>query len=106
MCGADPPGGFDATHAWHVNVHQHDPRPAVRNEFDRGFTSLAFAGHDEIVHDSQGGGGSPPETGLVVNDPDPHPLVPHLGIMPGRRVAHHGVHTTLSMVTTLLSRGA
>src|SRR5271166_1935856 len=77
MCGADSPRGFDATHSWHVNIHQHDPGTAVRNEFDRGFTGLALTGHDESLRGSHGGGRSQPETGLVVDHPDPHPLVRH-----------------------------
>src|SRR5580693_3294497 len=101
MCAPDSPRGFDATHSWHVNIHQHDPYTTVRNEFDRGFTSLAFAGHHEIVHGSQGGDCREPETGLVVNDPNGHPLVRHLDIVAGPACrtpwcTHHtfGVHTT------------
>src|SRR5690242_15345295 len=100
MCGADSARGFDTTHPWHVNIHQHDPGTAGSKEFDRGFTSPAFAGHDEIVHDGQGGGCSHAETGLIVDNPYSHPLVRHLGIVPGRCGAHHGVHTTVSVVCT------
>ena len=57
---------------------KHDPGAAVRNEFDCGFTRLAFAGHDEILRGSHGGGGRTPETGLVVDNPNPHPLLHHL----------------------------
>ena len=107
MCGADSPRGFDATHSWHLNIHQHHPYTAVRNEFDRGFTGLAFAGHDEIVNGSQGGGGSQPETGLVVDDPDSHPLVGHLGNRGGpiSRTPWCVHHTFHGVIHTLLSRG-
>src|ERR1700722_4304297 len=107
MCGADSPRGFDATHSRHVNIHQHDPYTAVRNEFDRGFTSVAFAGHDEIVHGSHGGGGSEPKTGLVVDHPHPHPLVRHSwhDAAPICRTPWCTHHTFNGVYITLLCRG-
>src|ERR1700736_3864342 len=46
----DLPGGFDSPHSGHVDIHQHDVSGAVSNEFDGGFTRIAFARHHEVVH--------------------------------------------------------
>src|SRR3984957_2925827 len=95
MCGADPPGGFDATHSWHMNVHQHDPSTTVRDEFDCGFASFAIAAHREILRGSNSGSCREPKTGLVIDNPDPHPFVRHLRMMRHDFVPHDGVHTTI-----------
>src|SRR6201999_3626393 len=96
MCGAEPPGGFDTTHSRHVDVHQHDPSTAVRNEFDCRFPGFAIAGHGEIFGGRHGGGRCAPETGLVVDHPDSH-LIVHLRMMRHGCVPHDGVHTTVFM---------
>src|ERR1700753_3251545 len=67
MCGAEPSGGFDTTHSRHVDVHQHDPSTAVRNEFDCRFPGFAIAGHGEIFGGRHGGGRWAPGTGLGVH---------------------------------------
>ena len=95
MCDTESPGGLDTAHSRHVDVHQHDPSNAVRNDFDRGFTGLAIAGHREIFGGRHGCGRGEPETRLVVNHPDPHPFVCHLWMMRYEFVPHDGVHTTV-----------
>src|SRR5262245_24727153 len=100
MCGADSPRRFDATHSRHVDIHQYDPSTAVPKEFDRGFTGLAFTGHNEIFRGSHGRGGSDAETGLVVDNPNSHRLILHLRIVRSPFAVHHRVHTTLLRVWT------
>src|ERR1700720_2381521 len=107
MGGADSPRGFDATHSRHVNIHQHDPSITVPNQLNRGFSSLAFAGDDEVLRGSDGSGGSQPETGLVVDHPHPHPLVRHSwhDAAPICRTPWCTHHTFHGVYITLLSRG-
>jgi hypothetical protein len=63
-------------------------------------TIPAPPGQDEILGGSHCGGGGEPETGLVIDHPNPHPFLCHCGIMPGSSTADDGVDTTLSMVRT------